>query len=318
LSLLRERLEGEVELPLPRRPTAERVVSSDLRLLHRLGDVWRHRELLISLVRKELKVKYKNSVLGFLWSMLNPALTIVIFWIVFGKIFKNQVHLFALFMMCGLVAWNVFQAALPSATTAVVDNAGIVKKVSFPREILALAPVGAALYLSLLQAVVLVLALAIFRIAPSLEYLPLLVPAIVALILFTAAMAMFLSAVNVYLRDMKHLVEVMLMAWFWATPVVYYFEQVAPRLPPHGLPSWLPMLNPMTDVVMTFQRALYGAQSVTKVAGHASVVIQVLPAGVGPMWYLTALLITIGVSAVLYVGALALFVHLEGNFAEEM
>lgn len=295
-----------------------RVVSARVGLVTRLRNLLERRELLSGLISSDIRIKYKGSVLGLFWSMLSPALTLATYYLVFSIFLKNGIPNFVIYLFSGLVVWNLFQTAVNSATGVIVDRAGLVKKVSFPREILPLAPVGAALYLSLLQAVVLVLALAIFRIAPSLSYLPLLVPAIVALILFTSAMAMFLSAVNVYLRDMKHLVEVMLMAWFWATPVVYYFEQVAPRLPPHGLPTWLPMLNPMTDVVMTFQRALYGAQSITRVAGHPSVVIQVLPAGVGPMWYLTALLITIGVSAVLYVGALALFVHLEGNFAEEM
>jgi ABC-2 type transport system permease protein len=285
-----------------------RVVSPKIGVLTRLGNIWVFRELLVSLVRKELRIKYKNSILGFVWSLLNPALYLVIYYIVFQKILKNNVPLFAIFLLCGLLVWNFFSNALSSATTTIINNAGIVKKVAFPREILALASVGAAFIFFLLQAIVLVLALLIFRVAPALSYLWLIPFSLVALVLFTGALAVALSAINVYLRDTQHLLELVLLAWFWATPIVYPFQELGVRLSQKHL-LWLYFVNPVTVIVLTFQRALYA------ILGDASGPI--LP-NYSPLWYAVQILIVIAVSAVLFIGALALFGRLEGNFAEEL
>jgi ABC-2 type transport system permease protein len=316
----------------------ERVVSDQVSLLNRLWDVWRYRELLLSLVRKELKVKYKNSVLGFLWSMLNPALTLVIYWFVFQKVLGSPIPLFPVFLMCGLLAYNVFQNSLLPACESVVANAGIVKKVAFPREILALAPLGASLFFFLLQAVVLAIALAIFRVAPAVSYLPLLIPALLALIVFTAGLSILLSAINVYLRDTKHLLEILLMAWFWACPIVYAYETVVPTLSRWHIPLWVLQLNPLTPIIMAFQRAIYGKaapvihQKIALIVNgkqvfnsngapvlvKVSTAVHVLPAHAGPLWYFWPLLGVIIFSVVVYVASLAVFIRLEGNFAEEL
>ncbi len=128
-----------------------------------LKEVWKYRELLIGMVRKELKVKYKNSVLGFLWTMLNPALYTVIFWLVFTKFLPNGIPEFVVFFLSGLLVWNLFVNSLNGATGSIVNNAAIVKKVYFPREILPLASVGASLVHYLLQLIVLVTSLLVFK-----------------------------------------------------------------------------------------------------------------------------------------------------------
>ena len=110
-----------------------------------------------------------------------------------------------------------------------MGKAGIVKKVAFPRELLALSVVGVSMVLFAIQVVVLVLAMVLFGIAPDLTFLVLLPLALVTLIVFTGAVSIFLSAVNVYLRDTQHLTEVLLMAWFWATPIVYSYRPDRPR-----------------------------------------------------------------------------------------
>src|SRR6202043_3491885 len=109
------------------------------------GDVIAYRELLVNLVRKELKVRYKNSVLGFVWTLVNPAVTIAVYAIIFGAVFKSSVPAFALFLMSGVLIWNMFSIALGAACGSVVGNAPLVKKVWFPREILPIASIGAAL-----------------------------------------------------------------------------------------------------------------------------------------------------------------------------
>src|SRR4051794_31034669 len=192
-----------------------RVVSSRVRLGLRLKEIWRYRELFVGLVRKELKVKYKESFLGFLWSMLNPATTLIVYYVVFQLILKNGIPYFAIYLACGVLVWNLFSTGLPGATGSVVGNSAIVKKVSFPREILPLAAVGAALVHFFLQSLVLIPSLLVFRYGPDPAYLPLLIPAVIALLLLTASIGVLLSAVNVYLRDMQHLLEVALTVWFW-------------------------------------------------------------------------------------------------------
>ena len=288
-------------------------VAPKVPLWSRLGRVWTFRALLLSLVRKELSVKYKNSILGFAWSMLNPALTLVVYYVVFQLVLKNGMPQFAVFLLCGLVIWNFFSAALSGAATSVVGNASIVKKVAFPREVLPLASVGSALVFFFLQLIVLVIALAIARDVPAFSYLALIIPAFVDLVLLASAFAVFLSAVNVYYRDTQHLLEIVLMAWFWATPIVYGFQTLGVPLARHHL-TWAFFLNPVTAIVITFQRALYAKVSPIGASGS---VMKILPTS-SPAWFLGQLAIVFVVSCVLLIVALAIFGRMEGNFAEEL
>jgi ABC-2 type transport system permease protein len=134
--------------------------------------------------------------------------------------------------------------------------------------------------------------------------------------------------VNVYFRDTQHLLEVVLMAWFWATPIVYSYRSIADRLALHGL-TWLLFLNPITPIVLTFQRAIYGKVNAVSLSGGAGgigrnatshggpTLLHILPAH-GPLWYLAILSVEIVVSVGLLLGALIVFGRLEGNFAEEL
>lgn len=291
----------------PSDPTSTRVISSRVSVRQRLRDIWGYRELLVGLVRKELKVKYKNSILGFVWSMLNPALYLVVFYIVFQLVLKAGIPNFAIFLLSGLLVWNLFSTGLASATGAIVGNSAIVKKVSFPREILCMAAVGASLVHFVLQAAVMVGALVLFQYTPSPGYLLLVPVALFTLLLLTCAIGILLSAVNVYLRDTQHLLELALLAWFWATPIVYQYRLVSDRL---GENTWLYRLNPVTPIVLTFQRAIYAKTDPNGIA--------ILPAGKGPEWYLLQLGAVMGVSVVIFLIALHVFGRLEGNFAEEL
>lgn len=301
------------ETPASRRDNEIHLVSPRIGVFRRFVNIWRYRELLWSLVGKEIKVKYKNSVLGFAWSMLNPAMYILIYYVVFQKILRNGIPLFAIYLSAGLLVWNLFQTGVQGATSSIVGNAGLVKKVSFPREILALASVGAAFVFFLFQGVVLIVFLLVFRVGPTLSYLWMLPIALIALLIVASALAVFLSAINVYLRDVQHLVELLLLAWFWATPVVYSFTTLQKALSDHGLTTFY-LLNPVTPVVLLFQRALY-----SRVApmGTNHQVVHVL-ATFPPMFYLEAIGIEIVAGLILLFGALHVFSRLEGNFAEEL
>ena len=240
------------------------VVNGKVQLGQRLKDLWINRDLLFLLIRTELKVKYKDSVLGYAWSMLNPTLVLAIYYVVFKIIARNHQPNFAIWLFAGLLVWNLFNAAAMGSTGVVVGKSAIVKKVAFPRELLALSVVGVTMVLFAIQVVVLILAMLIFHIHPDYLMLAVLPLALVTLIVFTGALSVFLSAVNVYLRDTQHLTEVLLMAWFWGTSIVYTYGQiflVKAYQKDHPSLHWLQyvyLVNPITPIVMTFQRAIYG------------------------------------------------------------
>ncbi len=324
-----EQTDAEVELATraaraeARGPKPIRVVAAQGSLRQRLVDLWRSRELLAFLVRKEIKVKYKNSFLGFLWSMLNPALTMAVFYVLFTFFLPNGIPSFVIYMFSAILLWNLFQTSILTATGSMVSNAGIVKKVAFPREILAFASVGSALMFFLFQSAVMVLFMLAFWHRPAWELMWLVPFALVALVAFAAALSVFLSAVNVYLRDTQHLVEVLLMAWFWAVPGIYAFGgDIHNRMVRHtlfGIPGthliWLFFANPITPPVMTFQRVFYNVTHAISTTSHQP--IQVM-AGYSSWWYLSSDLIILGISLLLLLGALVVFGRLEGNFAEEL
>ncbi len=289
------------------------VVAASVSVPKRIVRLWEYRPLLVSMVRKELSVKYKNSVLGFVWSMLNPALTLIIYYVVFQLVFKNGIPQFAIFLLCGLVVWNFFSNAIMGATGSVVANAGIIKKVSFPREVLPLASVGSSMVFLFLQGIVLIIALVIARDVPAFSYLPLLLFAFVDLMIFSGALAILLGALNVFYRDTQHLIEIVLMAWFWATPVVYPYQQIAVPLTHHGL-LFLDFVNPMTAIVLTFQRVLYAKVSPL---GTTHAIIHILPTN-SVAWFAGQLTIVLLISTVLFMIALKIFGRMEGNFAEEL
>jgi ABC-2 type transport system permease protein len=291
----------------------EHVVTSVPSLRRRIGEIVRYRELLVNLVRKELKVKYKNSSLGFAWSMLNPALYLVVFYVVFQLILGSGIPDFAIYLLSGLLVWNLFSTGLSAATGSVVANGGLIKKVSFPREILPLASIGAALVHFFLQTMVLALALMVFRHSVGQGYLLLLPLALLTILLLVTALGTITAAVNVYMRDTEHLVELVLLAWFWMTPIVYPFRLVADKLADSTGSGSFALVNPVTAVVIAFQRAIYNRDTGSKDGALTAI----LP-DAGIVWYLRNLGVVAAVSLVLLALGLRLFGRLEGNFAEEL
>jgi ABC-2 type transport system permease protein len=172
-----------------------------------------------------------------------------------------------------------------------------------------------------IQVVVLILAMVLFGIHPDYLMLTLIPLALVALVVFTSAMSGFLSAVNVYLRDTQHLTEVLLMAWFWGTPIVYTWGQISAQIAGHPSLTWLKyayLCNPVTPIAMTFQRGIYGQTQYTyKPPGGGVLVYHVLP-NWGIATYAGLLGLVLAASIGLFLLALIVFGRLEGNFAEEL
>ncbi len=289
------------------------VVAPRRSVRRRLQAVWQYRELLAGLIRKELSVKYKDSSLGFVWSMLNPAMYMVVFYVVFQVILDSGIPNFVVFLLAGLLPWNFFASSLSGATGSIVQNGSLVNKVYFPREILPLATVGASVVHFLLQGTVLLGVLAAFRYDVALSYMWLVIPALLVLLLLAAGIAILFAALNVYARDLQHLLELLLLAWFWTTPIVYPWHLPAEQLAEKGYSSGLMLLNPVIPVVIALQRAIYGTESYLR----DGVTTQLLPAE-SSWWYLRNLGL-IGVAAtIIFITAVHVFGRLEANFAEEL
>lgn len=275
-----------------------------------LRDVWRYRELLVGMVRKELKVKYKNSSLGFLWSMLNPMLYLAVFYLVFSVFLKSGIPTFPVFLLSGLLVWNLFAGSVSGATAAITGNASLVQKVWFPREVLPFATIGAAFVHYLLQSGVLLGAVLVFRYDIAWSWLWMVIPALVVLLVFTAGVSLLLSSLNVYARDTQHLLELVMLAWFWMTPIVYQYRLVSDRLKGR---YWLMLLNPMTSIVVAFQRAIYG-----KVEPVSKGVRQAILPRAGEWWYLRNLAIVFVGAVLVFIAGIKVYDRTEGNFAEEL
>jgi ABC-2 type transport system permease protein len=288
------------ELAAPARTFTHRTT-----MVGRIREIVAHHELLLNLIRLELKAKYKASALGFAWSLLNPAMYLVVFYVAFDIILGGGIPRFPIYLLSGLLVWNFFTAALNTGTGSVVAGAGLVKKVWFPREILPLASVGAALVHFFLQLLVLIIALVALRHPVGWAELTLLPLALLDLILLAAALTLLFSVANVYLRDMAHFVELSMLAWFWMTPIIYPLTQLQKALHGH---SEVALINPVTPIVLTFQSALYGDFGTPPV----------IPPSLTFFWHLRNLtIVTVGVLILLAI-ALRVFSRFEGNLAEEL
>jgi ABC-2 type transport system permease protein len=291
------------------RGEARMASAADARALAQTRVRW---ELLANLVRKDLKVKYKNSALGFAWSLANPLLYLAVFSIVFsGFLLRGGVPSFAVYLMSGLLVWNFFATATMGATGAVTGSANLVKKVRFPRIVLPLASVGFAGVHFVLQLAVLFVVLVPLHPTAFGAQLWLALPALAVAVAFTIGMSLLASSLNVRFRDVEHLLEVALLAWFWLTPIVYPIALVKERL---GELFWVYMANPMATVVAAMQRAIYADAAPI---GKDGVPVPVLADG-GYAFYLRWLGIAGAVSLVLIAVGLFTFRRLEADFAEEL
>lgn len=289
-----------------------RVNEPGARVSTRLVDLFNYRELTGNLVRKELRVKYKNSVLGFFWSLLNPALYLGIFWVVFATFLRFGVPNFAIYLLSGLLAWNLFNGALNGSVTSLIANASLVTKVYFPREVLPISSIGASLTHFFFQFLVLLGALLVVRYPLTTDALILVPAALATELLLLLGASLLVSVLNVYFRDVEHLLELVLLAWFWMTPIVYPIAFVAENIGP-GLRR-LYMLNPMTSIVLAFQRGIYGTPTVVDPDGTIHRVLVEAPVS----WYLRNLgLVALGSLVVLAIGW-ATFQRLESRLAEEL
>lgn len=232
-------------------------------LFRQLVHLVQYRELIRNLVIRDLKARYKNSALGILWSLMNPLLMMIVFTMVFtvmAPIRSGSLQNFPVFVLCALLPWDFFATSVTGSTGSIVSNATLIKKVYFPREVLPLSMVLANLVNFLIALVVLFGMIFIFRIPLTiwLLYLPVV---ILIQIIFTLGVGFLLATINVFYRDVEHIIRVLLLAWFFMTPIFYPLDILPRSYELFGvtLDVWrlVYILNPMASLIATYRVILY-------------------------------------------------------------
>lgn len=251
-------------------------------LLPDVQELRRYRFLLRNLIVRDLKVRYKNSVLGVLWSLLNPLLMMIVFSLVFGVLSNNDIRQYSVFFLVGLMPWNFFSGSVLSGANAITGNAHLVKKVYFPRELL---PV-AALMSNLVNFFIALAVLLVFLFGSGLgltihaAWVPLL---IITQLIFTLGLVLLLSSLHVFYRDIMMILDVVMLAWFFLTPVMYPLSRFGQEVTILGI-EFLPAqvmrwVNPMASIIDGYRTVLWGTMS-------ASGAVSAGPAAMDPAYLL--------------------------------
>lgn len=258
--------------------------------MNTIKELYHYREMIASLVRKELRGRYKGSVLGFLWTFMNPLLQLVVYTIVFSSIMKVGIEKFYLFLFVALIPWMFFSASVTGGASCVVSQGNLIKKVYFPRQVLPISYVTTAFINMLLTFLIVFLALVVGGIGIRLDLLVYL-PVIMAVeYVLALGIAMLASALTVYFRDLEYILGILTMAWMYLTPVMYDVDMIPQQY------EAVFRLNPMTPVIIAYRDILYYKQA--------------------PRIHTLAQAAVLG-SMVLIVGCAA-FSHLQKHFAEEL
>ena len=214
-------------------------------------ELWAYRQMIVSLVRKDLRGRYKGSVLGFLWTFLNPLLQLAVYTMLFSVILRSGIEKYYLFLFVGLVPWNFFGAALTGGSMAINAQSDMVKKIYFPREVLPVAYVTSC-FVNMLLCFVIIIPVVLFSGVQlswtALIYLPMVM---ILEYLMAAGVAFLTSAITVYFRDLEHILGIISMAWMYLTPVMYTADMV----PAEYLGIY--QLNPMLPIIQVYQSVLY-------------------------------------------------------------
>ncbi len=216
-----------------------------------IASLFSYRELIKNLVLKDLKLKYRDSVFGFLWSLANPLLLILVYSFVFGHILRVDLPNFSYFLMVGILPWNFFSQSLMMSTGSIVDNGSLIRKVALPKEVFPVATVLfnlAQYFLALI--VFLPMTILFFKIPFSWAMLAF-IPLLGLHVLFTLGMSFAASMATVFYRDVRHFTEIFLTLLFWLTPVIYDIRAI-----PESLRAAI-YLNPLSFFILSYQDILY-------------------------------------------------------------
>ena len=264
-------------------------------MIANIRKLFSYRELIVSLTKKELKVKYRGSVLGFFWSLLNPILTMLVYSFVFSIVLQVGTPQFAIFLICALLPFNFLSNSVNNGASSIIANSNLVNKIYFPREIIPLSIILANLFNFLLELVALFIVMGImgYRFYIYLYLLP-----VVIFIQFflVVGMTLLVSALNVFFRDLQHLITIIMMVWFFGTPIIYPLSMVPEKY------QFIIKINPMTIYTAYYRNIFYYIK---------------YPEGAG---FPSALetLTAVGITLLIFFIGYFIFKKLEPRFAEEI
>ncbi|MEV8266693.1 ABC transporter permease [Microbacterium sp. NPDC076911] len=272
-----------------------------------IREIYAHRHLLGLLVRRDVKSRYKDSALGLLWTLINPIVQLIVYYTVMGQFLgaARGIDDFALYIFSGLTIFVLFSEIVSGGTGSIVNNAGLVKKVYVPREIFPLASVGSGSFTFAMQVVVLTLACVVLGAPPFTVDLFYFLPSVLLVLVYGTALALLLSAMNVYLRDMQYLTQILLMLSMWSSPIVYGWTMVRDSFALFGFPSWaieVYSTGPLTLAVLGFHKAFWVAGEPTDYPSHLLLRMVIVGAiGIVLLWL-----------------SQRAFTRMQGNFAQEL
>ena len=258
--------------------------------MRKVKELYEYREMIFSLVKRDLKGRYKGSALGFLWTFLNPLLQLVVYTMVFSVIMRAGIEDYYLFLFVALVPWIFFSTSVSGGASCIWAQQDMVKKIYFPREVLPISYVTSQ-FVNMLLSFIVIFAVLIFS-GHNINLVALLYLPVIMLVEYILAlgMAMLTSALTVYLRDLEYILGIVTMAWQFLTPVMYSVDMVPEEL--RGIFS----LNPMTSVIAAYREILYFGNAPRLNTLISAVVVGVIVLAAG--WFA--------------------FSHLQKHFAEEL
>lgn len=216
-----------------------------------IKELFRYREMIFSLVRKDLRGRYKGSVLGFFWTFLNPLLQLVVYTVVFSVLFPTTLEKFYIFLFVGLVPWLFFNTSLVGGATSITSQENLIKKIYFPRQVLPISYVSSA-FINMLLTFIVIFAVLIFS-GFGIDFMILWALPIVMLVeyILVLGIAMITSALTVFFRDLEYVLGIIGMLWMYLTPILYEIETI-----PEEYQKYIYM-NPMTGVILCYKDILY-------------------------------------------------------------
>ena len=254
-----------------------------------ITNIWNYRHLTLKLAISDFKLRYKNSILGFFWSLVEPLLMLIVLYIIFSFFMKMNVENYQLFLLTGIISWNMLSRGTSMGLNSILGKSSIVSKVYFPREILIISSSITALLMTLLEFVVLGIFMLIFAVMPTMTiiYFPFIL--LIQFILIIG-LSFGLASLNVYYRDTQYIWAVILQAGFFASPIIYPLSIIPEKY------IWIIKLNPMTHIIDMLR---------------GSIIYSTLPT-------IQDVIFVIMISFIILVIGYIIFLRLEPRFAEEI
>lgn len=258
-------------------------------MIEDIKEIYKYREMLKNLVKKDLRTRYKGSILGFLWTFINPLLQLLVYTVVFTTVMRINIDKFYMFLFVGLVPWIFFATSVQISSEVILTNKNLVKKIYFPKVILPVSVVTSGFMNLLFSFVVVFLVLIISKIGISVAviYLPFV---ILVEFVITLGFSLLVSSLNVYFRDLQHILNVLMMGWFYFTPIIFPVEMI-----PNKYLKFF-FINPITPIIVSFRDILYYGRTPD----------------------LTMLSLSFIIGLLLIIFSYSIFKILQKNFAEEI